>query len=234
MYTDFDYQILVTQLSQNSDSEYKDFQTGLSVGSNYMYGVRVPKLRTFAKRIAERDWQGFMSVARDNSYEEIMIQGMVLNYIKCDLGERFRLTDEFIKKIDNWAICDTFCSGFKSAKDNQADVWDYIIKYADSKKEFEKRFMIVMMMNHFLNDEYIDRVLEIIEKTELKEYYVMMAAAWTISTAFVKYREKVLALLEEKKLDATAHNKAIRKCVESYRVSNEDKALLRSLKVKKQ
>jgi len=230
-YTEFDYQLLVTQLGQYSDEKYRKFQGGLSVGSSFLYGVRIPKLREISKHIVSRDWQGFMKVAKDNSYEEIMLQGMVITQAKCDIEETFEYTDEFIKKIDNWAICDTFCASFKAVRYNRQKTWDYIMKYKDSKREFERRFVVVMMMDHFMIDEYIDQALEIILDMDKSEYYVMMAAAWAVSSAFIKYREKVLDIFENHKLDDMTHNKAIAKCRESYRVSAEDKELLKQLKV---
>lgn len=231
-YTEFDYHLLVKQLSQYSDVKYKQFHSGLAVGSNFLYGVRIPKLREMSKHISGGDWRGFLKIAQDNSYEEIMLQGMVITQAKCDIEEIFSFTDDFVKKIDNWAICDTFCAAFKGAKTHRQETWDYIMKYVDSDAEFERRFVIVMLMDHFLTDEYADKVLDILLDIDQKEYYVMMAAAWAMSTAFVKYRDKVLEIFREESLPPMTHNKAIQKCRESYRVSPEDKEMLKELKVK--
>ena len=87
-------------------------------------------------------------------------------------------------------------------------------------------------MDHFLIDDYVDQALEIMMTVDQKEYYVMMAVAWAVSTAFIKYRDKVIEVLKDEKLPPLTHNKAIRKCRESYRVSPEDKEMLKGLKVK--
>ena len=231
-YSEIDYRLMVKRLSQYSDSKYGQFQSGLAMGNSFMYGVRVPKLREICKHIVSGDWRGFLGVAQDNSYEEIMLQGMVISQAKCPIEETFEYAGEFVKKIDNWAICDTFCGDFKAARKNRPSTLDFIMKYADSDREFERRFVIVMLMDYYLIDEYVDEALETIVSIEKKEYYVMMAAAWALATAFTKYREKVLDILTGHKLDPVTHNKVIRKCRESYRVSDEDKALLKELKVK--
>ena len=231
-YSEIDYRLLVKRLGQNSDEKYRDFQSSLSVGSSFLYGVRIPVLRDISKHIVAGDWRSFLEVAKDDSYEEIMLQAMVIAQGKCTIEERLIYAAEFIKKIDNWAICDSFCSNFKSARSNREEVFEFIMKYSDSDREFEKRFVIVMLMSYFLIDEYIDRALEIIVSIDKKEYYVMMAAAWALATAFTKYREKVLDILKEQSLDCATHNKVISKCRESYRVTEEEKEILKELKIK--
>ena len=231
-YTDFDYKILTTQLRQYSDEKYKEFHSGLKVGSNFIYGMRIPILRRMAKRIAALDWRGFMELARDDSYEEILLQGMVLGYAKMSLEETFERTAAFLPKVDNWAICDTFCSGLKRVREDLYETWAFLMRYETSPKEFDRRFVVVMLMDYFLEGKFLDQALDVIVNIRKEEYYVSMAAAWALATAFLKDREKVLRILEESRLDKETHNRTIRKCRESYRVSEEDKALLQDLKIK--
>ena len=230
-YTEFDYKILTTQLRQYSDEKYREFQSGLKVGSSYIYGVRIPVLRKMAKKIAAGDWRGFLAIARDDSYEEILLQGMVLGYAKCDLPETFERTAAFLPKIDNWAICDTFCSGLKRVRQDPIKTWAFVMRYETSPREFDRRFVVVMLMDYFLEGKFLDQALDVIAHIEKKEYYVSMAAAWALATAFVKAREEVLKILEEGVLDPDTHNRTIRKCRESYRISDEDKKLLKTLKI---
>ncbi|MBR2576626.1 MAG: DNA alkylation repair protein [Firmicutes bacterium] len=229
-YTEFDYKILTTQLRQYSDEKYKEFHSGLKVGSNYIYGVRIPILRRMAKRIAIADWQGFLALAKDDSYEEILLQGMVLGYAKMSLEETFERTAAFLPKVDNWAICDTFCSGLKRVRQDLYETWAFLMRYENSPLEFERRFVVVMLMDYFLEGKYLDQALDVIVNIRKEEYYVSMAAAWALATAFLKDREGVLRILEEEQLDQETHNRTIRKCRESYRISDEDKALLNGLK----
>ena len=229
-YTEFDYKILTTQLRQYSDEKYKEFHSGLKVGSNYIYGVRIPILRRMAKRIAIADWQGFLALAKDDSYEEILLQGMVLGYAKMSLEETFERTAAFLPKVDNWAICDPFCSGLKRVRQDLYETWAFLMRYENSPREFERRFVVVMLMDYFLEGKYRDQALDVIVNIRKEEYYVSMAAAWALATAFLKDREGVLRILEEEQLDQETHNRTIRKCRESYRISDEDKALLKGLK----
>ncbi len=229
-YTEFDYKILTTQLRQYSDEKYKEFHSGLKVGSNYIYGVRIPILRRMAKRIAIADWQGFLAIAKDDSYEEILLQGMVLGYAKMSLEETFERTAAFLPKVDNWAICDTFCSGLKRVRQDLYETWAFLMRYENSPREFERRFVVVMLMDYFLEGKYLDQALDVIVNIRKEEYYVSMAAAWALATAFLKDREGVLRILEEEQLDKETHNRTIRKCRESYRISDEDKTLLKGLK----
>ena len=231
-YTEFDYKILTTQLRQYSDEKYKEFHSGLSVGSNYIYGVRIPILRRMAKRIAAADWRGYIALAKDDSYEEILLQGMVLGYAKCSLEETFDRITVFLPKIDNWAICDTFCSGLKRVRQDLYETWKFLMRYETSEREFDRRFVVVMLMDYFLEGKYLDQALDVIVNIRKEEYYVSMAAAWALATAFVKDREKVLRILEGKDLDPATHNRTIQKCRDSYRISEEDKALLKSLRRK--
>lgn len=63
------------------------------------------------------------------------------------------------------------------------------------------------------------------------EYYVQMEVAWYFATALAKQWDDAVTFIENRKLDSWTHNKAIQKSIESYRVSDEHKAYLRTLKV---
>ena len=110
--------------------------------------------------------------------------------------------------------------------------FSYLEKWLNSSREFELRFGVIALMDHFLNDRYIDEVLRRYADIRSEDYYVRMGIAWGVATAYVKYPEKVLGLLKEKKLDIWTHNKAIQKCRESRRVSAQDKEMLNALKRK--
>ena len=92
--------------------------------------------------------------------------------------------------------------------------------------------MCVMMLDYYLKDEYIDDVLNILLSIKRDEYYINMAIAWTLATAYVDYKDKVDGIIKGKKLQPWVHNKTIQKICESFRVSDEDKAYLKTLKIK--
>ena len=145
-------------------------------------------------------------------------------------SKKIEYLDFFVPKIDNWAVCDITCSSFKFKKEELPTIWKYILKYQKSKNEFELRFMVVMMMDYFLLDEYIDEVLTIIDKIKVDYYYTNMAISWLISVAFVKYRDKTIKYLKNNNLSTFTYQKSLQKIIDSYRVSQKDKDMIRKMK----
>ena len=155
-----------------------------------------------------------------------MLQGMLIGQIKESLESKLNRIEKFVPKIDNWSVCDTFCCELKFAKSNQQLVWNFLEKYINSDKEYYVRFALVMMLDYFINDEFIDRVLSAIISVNRSEYYVKMAAAWALSICYIKYPTKTYKCLVKLK-DEDVKKKAFRKICESYRVSKEDKISLK-------
>lgn len=217
------------ELFKNQDIKYGDFHSKLipNIDRDKVIGVRLPNIRKIAKAAAKEN--AFVDTFY---YEEKMIKGMVIEYNKAlTLEQRFSLLDEFVPLIDNWAICDCCVSTFKFTLKNLDDVWDYILKFKDGS-EYEVCFMCVMMLDYFLKEEYIDEVLNILLSINREEYYINMAIAWALATAYVDFKYKIKDIIKSKKLQPWVHNKTIQKICESFRVSNEDKAYLRTLKIK--
>lgn len=138
----------------------------------------------------------------------------------------------FIPKIHDWSVNDGFCSTFKIVRKHRAEVWDFLMQYRASESEFEQRVVAVMLMDHFLVPEYIDRVLAVYNSLKHEGYYCKMGVAWGIATAYAKFPQETQAFLLENELDDYTYNKAIQKMLESYRVSAEDKEMLRGRKRK--
>lgn len=218
---------VVEELKNNADEKYKDFHSALvpNLPKERLIGVRIPVLRKIAKKVSEENYFELGSYY----YEEIMLKGMVIGYKKCSVEERFKMLDDFVPLINNWAVCDCSCSTYKFVNKNKSEVWNYILPYIE-KSEFEKRFAIVMMMDYFLDDEYIDKVLDIVSKIKTDEYYVNMASAWLLSVAYVKYKDKTEKLILSVVLSDDVHNKTIQKIRESNRVSSVDKEKLKKYK----
>lgn len=216
------------ELFSNQDLEYKAFHSKLvpTVNPDKIIGVRIPILRKIAKSIANE--RGDFPV---EYYEEIMVKGFLIGYKKYDIDERLKALSDFVPLIDNWAVCDCVCSTLKFTEKNRQAVWDFLMQYIDGT-EYEVRFLVVMLMNYYLVDEYIDRVNNILLSIDREEYYINMAVAWALSVAFVKYENTVMEIFENKMLPVWVHNKAIQKTCESFRVSKETKSYLRTLKIK--
>lgn len=217
------------ELFSLADEKYKEFHGGLCPGVNNIIGVRVPALRSLAKKIIKEDWRKYLKEAEDQYYEEVMLQGMVIGLAKMDIEERLTYLAGFIPKIDNWAVCDVTCAGLKSTAKNLKKVWEFLQKYLNSDKEFEVRFAVVMILDYYIQEEYIYRVFEKLDSVHHEAYYVKMAVAWAVSICYIKYPEKTYSYLESCKLDNFTFNKAIQKIRESYRVPKEDKENLKKM-----
>lgn len=229
----FDYNDVYEKILDLADDEYKKFHSSLVPGSDNIAGVRLPKLRKLARELAASDdWREFLSCESIGLYEEEMLKGLVIGTAKCDIGERLELVKNFVPHIDNWAVCDVFTGGLKSFKSSRELILPYIEQCLSSQQEFTIRFAVCMLMDYYVDDEYIDYTLKKIAEITSGEYYVMMARAWALSVCFVKQREKTLELFSRFELDKATQNKAIQKCRESYRVSKEDKELLLKYKIK--
>ncbi|MDD4601236.1 hypothetical protein SDC9_11462 [bioreactor metagenome] len=214
------------------DEKFRQFHIRLVPGTDNILGVRLPKLRALAKELAKGDWRGYLETAQDDYYEEILMQGLVIGYAKTDIEEVLYYVAAFVPKVDNWAICDSFCNSLKITKAHRARVWEFVQPYLLSQKEFELRFGIVMLLCFYIEDEYIDRVLTLFDGVKHEGYYVKMAIAWAISICFVKYPEKTMMYLQKSTLDNFTYNKALQKITESFRVDKTTKAIIRSMKRK--
>ena len=232
--TEYDIDALLERLMAEADPKYAAFSESLIPGGRFrMLGVRMPALRGMAKEILRGNWRGFLEASREHTvYELRMLHGMVLGGAACDITEKLRLTEAFLPHIDNWAVCDSFCSSFRPRRVEQAAVFDYCRECAESEMEFRKRFGLVMLMNRFHEPPWIDRTLAVYRGFHHEGYYARMAAAWGLATLWLSDREGALAILRENRWDPFTHNRAIQKLCESRRITPADKALVRSLRRK--
>lgn len=218
------------ELFEKQDLKYKEFHSSLCPNVDKIIGIRVPQLRKMAKEIAMTNHKDFLENAQDEYYEELLLQGLVIGYAKISIEETFKYLEKFVPKINSWAVCDTTCSNLKITKKYMEQMWEFLEKYINSKKEYEIRFALVMYLNYYLTEDYIDEILQKVDKIANKEYYVQMAIAWLISFAYIKQKDKTEKYLQKNKLDQFTQNKSIQKIRESYRVSKEDKEKLTQYK----
>ena len=223
-------------LNEYIDEKFKDFTSALIPGARPILGVRVPILRKFAKEIAEGDWQTYLREATEDSYEEVAIKGFVIGYAKAELEVLLPYIAEHIEKINDWSLCDGFCSNLKVVKKHREEILEFLLPYAKIDDEFKQRVVAVMLMTYYLTDEYIDMTLKVLDNLKNEKYYCKMAVAWAIATAWAKQREKTYCYMLDgyNTLDDWSYNKAIQKMLESYRVSDEDKVMLRKMKRNKE
>ena len=222
------------ELKQLADEKYKEFHKGLCPGTENILGIRVPVLRDYAKKLSKKyEIHELLNHIDNEYYEEIMLQGMLIGLEKDkdkDIQNIIKDIEEFVPKIDNWAICDVFCAGLKITKQHLIEIWEFIQKYLVSDKEFEIRFGVVMILDYYITEEYLGKNFAIFNHIKSNQYYVQMAVAWAISICLIKFYDKTLEYLKQAKLDKFTYNKAIQKAIESYRISDEQKTELRKMK----
>ncbi|MGG4393948.1 DNA alkylation repair protein [Paenibacillus thiaminolyticus] len=220
------------QIMALADEKYRQFSASLIPNINNVVGVRLPELRKLARIIAKGDWRAYLAQADSDYFEEVMLQGMVIGCAKADVEEILHHIAAFVPKIDNWSVCDSFCSGLKITSLHKERVWEFIQPYLESEKEYDIRFGVVMLLNYYIDELYIHLVLERLDRITHEGYYVKMAVAWAVSICFVKLPDITMDYLRSNSLDDFTYNKALQKITESYRVAPDTKALIRSMKRK--
>lgn len=221
-----DYKKFIEYLFSLKDDEYREFNQKI-VKTDNIIGIRLPILKNIAKNIAKVDYMSFIKNNQHQYYEEIMLHGLVITYLKISFKESIILFDDYIKFIDSWATCDSVVMNYKIVSKNLDSCLIKIKEYLRSEKPFIKRVGIVLLF-YYLNDNYIDTVLEISDSIITTEYYVKMANSWLISICLIKYYDKTINFLKNCHLDDWTYNKALQKAIESYRI--KDKDLLRRMK----
>lgn len=221
-----DYNKFIEYLFSLKDDEYQKFNQKI-VKTDNIIGIRLPILKNIAKIIAKNDYLSFIKNNKHQYSEEIMLHGLVITYLKIDFNESIKLFDEYIKYIDSWATCDSVVMNYKIVSKNLDICLIKIKEYLKSDKPFIKRVGIVLLF-YYLNDDYIDEVLKLINSVKSEDYYVKMANAWLISICLVKYYDKTVKFLKSCQLDDWTYNKALKKAIESYRI--KDKEILRKMK----
>ena len=213
-----------------AEPKYRDFSVSLLPGVDNLLGVRLPRLRKMAAEISlKEDWRDFLTEPGD-TFEETMLRGMVLGRAKAPITEILSLTREFLPQINNWSVCDSTCAGYLHAKRCPSEVFAFAVGCLSSPAEFTVRFGVVLLLDHFVLEPYIDRVLAALCAVSHEGYYAAMAVAWALSVCYVRFPESTLPLLEQGALPLFTHNKTIQKIIESHRVSAQDKAKLRQLR----
>ncbi|MBO5995137.1 MAG: DNA alkylation repair protein [Firmicutes bacterium] len=214
------------------DIKYRDFQAKLIPGktADVMIGVRTPELRKLAKEFAKDPQIGdFLADLPHRYFDEDQLHAFIISGMK-DYDQCMAETEKFLPYVDNWATCDQMSpkvfKKHRPALAIQADKW------LDSPETYTIRFGIGMLMEHFLDEDFDCKYLERVADLRSEEYYVNMMIAWYFATALAKQWKAAIPYIENKRLDKWTHNKAIQKSIESYRITDEQKDYLRTLKIK--
>ena len=224
------YKEFVKCLLSLQDLKYKEFHSSLVLNSKYeMIGIRLPIMRDIAKQIAKGDIEEFLKHAQDKYYEEIMIQGLVISSIK-DENAFYKYFQKHIKKIDNWALCDSFCNSIKIVKKHEEKYFKEAIELSLNEEEFISRVGLVVILAHFISQENLKTIFDTLNKITSDKFYINMAEAWLVCEMYTKFPKETKAFLKKNNLDKFTQNKAISKIHDSYRVSKEEKEALNAFR----
>ncbi|MBE5825841.1 MAG: DNA alkylation repair protein [Butyrivibrio sp.] len=223
--------ILHSKLYDLQDLKYRDMQIKIipNIDPESIIGVRTPQLRAVAKEMLKAgDYKDFLKELPHKYFEENQLQAFIISGIK-DMKECMEELEKFLPYVDNWATCDQMSP--KIFKKHRKELLTHIKEWIRSDEPYTIRFGVGMLMEHFLEEDYEPVYPEMVAKLRSEEYYVNMMIAWYFATAIAKQYESVLPFIENKRLDDWTHNKTIQKSVESYRITDEQKKYLKSLKV---
>ena len=190
------------QLAALADPAYRAFQQTLLPGVDDILGVRLPALRRLARAIAKDDWRGDLTAAPSDSFEERMLQGMVIGCATAACDELLAYTAAFVPRIDNWSVCDSFCSSLKLPRQYPQEVWDFLQPYLAARHTYPLRFGAVMLLQYYVDDAHLERVLSLLDAAWTGTHYAQMAVAWAISLCFARYPARTMHYLtREQTLD---------------------------------
>lgn len=219
-------------LLENKEENYAAFSAKLlpTIDSSTILGVRLPLLRKMATSISKNyDVEVISSYIHSNLefFEEKMLAGFLIGKMD-DWNISCCLIEYFVGLIDNWSICDSFCSSLKIVNKHKEEMLILIEKYfVDS--EFKFRFACVILLNYYLEEEYLSRVISLVNKRQCDGYYAKMAVAWLYCSMYCVNRDRALTCVIEEK-DSFIKEKSISKMLDSYKVEFSDKEYLKNLR----
>lgn len=220
-------------LFNQQDLEYLEFSKNLNIAkTKKSIGVRLPVIRNYAKTLLkEYSFDYLIKNIDDEYYEEILLRGFIIgNYRKLSSKELIYYIDSQLSLISDWSMCDSFVTSLKLTKEYPDEIWKYLLKKLASKKEFEVRFALVMILNYYICDDYKNNIYKIIESITNNEYYIKMANAWLLSYMFINYFDDTVYFVKKTRCDSWTVKKGITKAIESYKINDVQKNNLRKLR----
>ena len=224
---------ILQRLFALQDTEYQVFQCKLipTVVPERIIGVRTPALRQYAKELTKRgEAEAFLAALPHRYFDENQLHAFLLSLGK-DYAATLAGVEAFLPHVDNWATCDQLSPNV--FRKHRAALLEPIARWLASGETYTVRFGVGMLMQHYLDEDFDCAYPARVAELRSGEYYVNMMRAWYFATALTKQWNAALPYLEGRRLDDWTHNKAIQKALESYRVPDERKKYLRSLKIVK-
>jgi 3-methyladenine DNA glycosylase AlkD len=236
---------ILSRLFAMQDVKYRDFQSKLipNVPPDLFIGIRTPDLRKYARELYKEEKDPAAGSIRQDSFLEAFLEDLPHQYFDENQLHAFVISEEknfdvciarierFLPFVDNWATCDQLSP--KVFKKNRDALLPCLRKWISSDHTYTVRFAIGMLMQHFLDDAFDPSFPELVGSVQSEEYYVRMMIAWYLATGLAKNYDSFVKAIENRRFDVFTHNKAIQKAIESYRVSDEHKAYLKTLRLPK-
>ena len=224
--------IILNEIMECRDSSYKEFHQKLipTIDENTILGVRSPKAQAIAKRYADTDeGESFLSSLPHKYYDENIVHAFMLGNLRLSRDALWERILEFLPYVDNWAVCDGLVSHLKYFFKDKESVFPLVLSCLEGET-YTVRFGLVCLLNYYISDEYMDKLLTACARIKSEEYYINMALAWLVSFMLIKQYERTIPLLAGGALDKWVHNKSIQKALESYRLTDEQKSYLKTLR----
>lgn len=221
-WTNKSYDKFIKDLFSLGNKNLKEFNEKIIFTKYPILGINSIILKGIIKKIAKTNIEDYLKVRKRNYYEEVLIEGILISYIK-EYDQFINYLYQFLPSIDNWALCDQSVSSYKIIKKNKEKFMKEIDQLLNSKNEYDVRVGIVSLLNYYIDEEYLMIIFKKIDQLNRKEYYIEMAIAWLVSIMYIKYPKETIKYLKKNTLSKTTQNKAIQKIRDSKRVSQEAK-----------
>lgn len=216
---------MLEELKSLINEKNSSFSKKLIPGAKPCMGAYTADIKRIAKNFVDENKLDFLN-QQHQYHEEDMLHVFMLTYIK-DADLAYKLVDEVVPNISNWAMCDQLICNLKIVKKNKERFISLLDKYKYSNREYEVRFVLIMLLAHYCEDKYSDYIFDIIDNCYKDAYYIKMGIAWLLCDMMIKLKDKTLVRLDKLNIDDWTYNKAIQKMIESRRISEEDKNILR-------
>lgn len=218
-------------LLSQADQKYRDFTLPLIplVDEKTFIGVRLPVLKKYAKDLDASQREEFLNSLPHTYHEENILHAFIISNIK-DYDLFIKKVDAFLPFVTNWSVCDTICN--KHLDKHKEKLINEIYKWLKSKEIYRVRYAVKCLMNYYLGDDFKEEHIQKAAEVKLDNYYVKMMVAWYLATGLAKNYDSFIKAIENHQFDSVTHNKAIQKALELYRVNEEHKNYLKTLKIK--
>lgn len=227
-WTNSQYQQYLKELEALQEEQYRAFNQKLIKTSYPILGIRMPLLTSFVKQIKKTEQDSFLSFCGTSYYEEVLIEGFIIALEKNQASLEKKL-EKYLPLIDNWAICDSVASRLKQIKKDPKSFLPFIHQLLQSDHEYTVRFGFVLLLNYYVEEEYLPLIFQWCEAYQQDKYYIQMAIAWLLSECYFLAKEATLTFLTKHTLEAFIYRKSLAKIGESRRISKEEKAALKTL-----